>query len=136
MNFLAATSVTLRVMIILIACAMNVGWWHKTWAVVMQRPGWKGHLSGFIATTFATGAAIGCSVNMFPDAGWHIDETFRLAVLDLGMAMIVVALLTSLYRRALRTGPEKARAAFLCGTGLMIPAIGLVVLLMAGGANG
>ncbi|NVD43489.1 hypothetical protein [Qipengyuania atrilutea] len=137
MSLGAAIAVTFRIMMILLACAMVIGWWEKFLAVLLRRPGWKGHLSSFVVTVIALGCAIGSSVNMFPDAGWHINENLRLFVLNIAMAMIICGLLTSVYRRALRAGPEAARAAFLSGLLLIFPASGFVALLtIYGGANG
>lgn len=135
MTILAAISVTLRVMIMLLAAAMVVGWWSKIAAVIMMRPGWKGHLSGFIATVMAVGVAIGSSTNIFPDADIPIPDTIRLAGVDLGLALIVLGILTSIYRRSLRSGPVVARRVFFSGLALIVPALGFVVLLTLGGAN-
>ena len=137
MSLLAAIAVTFRVIFNLIAGAMLIGWWQGHWAVLSQKRGWQAHLSNFVVTAIASGIAFGSLFNVFPDAGWHIPETVRLAGLNAGMAVILVGLLTALYRRALRAGPEKARAAFLCGFALVIPAAGFVFLLtIGGGADG
>lgn len=135
MDILSAISVTLRVTIILLACAMVIGWWRPLLAVLLRQPGWRGHLSSFVATALAVGGAVISSVNIFPDAGWTIPRDLRLLVVNLGLAVFCVGLLTSIYRRALRSGPDKARCAFLSGLAFIIPGVGLVALLTIGGGQ-
>ena len=133
MSFLAATAVTLRVALILMAAAMNVGFRTEIWVVLRKKPGWQTHLSTFVFTALVNAGAIICSVNVFPDAGWEISRTLRLTVVNMGLGVFLVGVLTGLYRRALKSGPEKARAAMLCGAALLLPGIAFVALLTGGG---
>ncbi len=134
MDLLAAIAVSLRVCIIVMALAMVVGWRRQCLAVILRRPGWKANLSAFIVTTLALAGAVGSSANIYIDAGWAIEPRARLAISNIGLALFCVGLLTSIYRRALRSGPEKARAALLSGVALMVPGIALVAVLAIGGA--
>jgi hypothetical protein len=136
MMLLAAIAVALRVALILIACAMVVGLRGEIWAVVRRRSGWQAHLSTATFTALVTAGAVISSVNVFPDAGWAIPREARLAVVNIGLALFLIGTLTGLYRRALRAGPDKARAAFLSGVALLVPGGGLVALLTVSGANG
>lgn len=136
MDILGAIAISLRVALILIACAMAVGLRSEIWAVVTRKPGWQAHLSTTIFAALVTAGAVISSVNVFPDAGWAIPREARLAVVNIGLALFLIGTLTGLYRRALRTGPEKARAAFLSGVALLVPGGGLVALLIVSGANG
>jgi hypothetical protein len=133
---LAAIAVALRVSLFLILVAMAVGMRSEIWAVLTKRKGWRVHLTTAIFFAFVLAGAIISSVNIFPDAGWHIDRTTRLAIVNIGLAVFLVATLSGLYRRAMRSGPEKARAAFLTGVAMCVPGIGLVWLLTEAGAHG
>ena len=136
MDLLGAIAIALRVALILIACAMLVGLRGEIWAVLARKPGWQAHLSSAVFTALVAAGAIISSVNVFPDAGLAIPREARLAVVNTGLALFLIGTLTGLYRRALRTGPEKARAAFLSGVALLVPGGGLVALLTVSGANG
>lgn len=136
MELQAALAVALRVALIVIACAMMVGLRRELWAVVARQDGWRVHLSTLIFTALVVAGAIISSVNLFPDANWYIPRQFRLFVVNLGLAIFLAGTLTGLYRRALRSGPDKARAAFLSGLALLIPGVGLVWLLRVSGAGG
>ena len=136
MSLLAALSVSMRVCLILIACAMVVGSRAELWAVLRRKPGWKAHLSQAVFCLLVVAGAIISSVNLFPDAGWHIPRDLRLAVVDLGLGLFLIATLTGLYRRACKSGPDQARAALLTGIAMLVPGIGLVVLLTRAGAHG
>ena len=136
MEVFAATAVAQRVALIILALAMIVGLRRECWAVIAKKPGWIVHLSTFIFTLLVVAGAIISSVNVFPDAGWHIPRALRLFVVNIGLGLFLVAVLTGLYRRALRAGPENARAAVLAGIALLIPGLGLVALLTSSGANG
>ncbi|WP_370180231.1 hypothetical protein [Alteriqipengyuania sp.] len=136
MDVLAAIAVALRVALVLIACAMMLSHRIEIWAVVRRRNGWKRHLSSVVFCALVAGGAVISSVNIFPDAGWAIARDTRLAIVNLGLAIFMIGVLTGLYRRALRAGPEKARAAFLTGFALLLPGAGLVWLLTMSGAHG
>lgn len=133
MELQAAVAVALRVLLILLAAAMCVGLRSEIWAVVRKRPGWHKHLSSAVFAGLVVAGAIISSVNLFPDAGLAIPRTLRLAVVNLGLSLFLVATITGLYRRALKAGPDRARAAFLTGTSMVIPAVGLVWLLTVSG---
>lgn len=132
-SLLAACAVVLRVLIIIIAGAMVVGLRQEIWAVIRRKPKWKAHLTSAVFTLLVVAGAIICSVNIFPDAGWHISRTTRLIVVNLGLGLFLIAVLTGLYRRALKSGPDKARAALLTGMAFFIPGIAFVALLTNGG---
>lgn len=136
MSLLAAIAVALRVCIILLALAMVIGWWRQCLAVILRKPGWRIHLSPCIVTVLAVAGGIGSSVNIYIDADWYIDPDVRLAISNIAQGLFCIGLLTSIYRRALRSGPEKARAALLSGVALMVPGAALVAVLAIGGANG
>lgn len=136
MSILAATAVAMRVAIVLIACAMVVGLWAENWAVIRRKPGWQAHLTSLVFTLLVVAGAIISSVNVFPDAGWHIDPQARLFVVVLGLGLFLIGVLTGLYRRACKTGPDKARAALLSGVAMIFPGLALVALLTNGGATG
>ncbi|MBB3034066.1 hypothetical protein [Alteriqipengyuania lutimaris] len=136
MTILAAIAVALRVALILLACAMLIAFRGELWSVIRRKPGWKRHLSTAIFTGLVIAGAIISSVNVFPDAGLPIARETRLAIVNLGLGMFLVATLTGFYRRALRCGPEKARAALLSGMALLLPGVGFVWLLTVAGANG
>jgi len=136
MDPLAALAVSLRVSLILLALAMLIAFRRENWSVLRRLPGWKRHLSTAIFTGLVMAGAIISCVNLFPDAGWPIPRDVRLAIVNIGLGMFLVATLTGLYRRALRSGPEKARAAFLSGMALLVPGAGFVWLLTVSGANG
>lgn len=136
MSFLEAIAVTFRTMMFLITVAMWIGHWRAARDVLLQRPGWKGSLSTVCFLTIMSGISFGSIFNVFPDAGWFIARWLRLAGLNVGMAVIVIGMLTVLYRQALRSGPDKARKAFLSGFAMLVPAAGFVALLMTAGAHG
>lgn len=136
MDLLAALAVALRVALILLACAMLIAFRHENWSVLRRKRGWKRHLSTTIFTGLVTAGAIISSVNVFPDAGWPIAREVRLGIVNLGLGMFLVATLTGFYRRALRCGPEKARAALLSGMAMIVPGVGFVWLLTVSGAHG
>lgn len=133
MDLLSAIAVALRVSIIIIAGAMVVGLWRENWAVIKRKPGWRVHLTSTIFTAMVVAGAIISSVNVFPDAGWSIPRDVRLAVVNFGLSLFLVGTLTGLYRRALRSGPEQARAAFLTGIAIVAVGCAFVVLLHAAG---
>ena len=136
MDLPGAYAVAIRVALILITCAMALSLRSELWAVIVRRPGWRVHLSTAIFFSLVAGGAVISSVNLFPDAGWPISRALRLAVVNFGLSVFMVGTLTGLYRRALRTGPEQARAAFLTGLAIVAVGAGFVGLLMAGGAHG
>ncbi|QQN73963.1 hypothetical protein [Croceicoccus sp. YJ47] len=133
MTILTAIAVTARVMLILLTCALIIGRWRQLWAVLSKQAGWPTHLSEFIVVSMAIGGSVISAVNIFPDAGWHIPNALRLAVVDVGLVLFCIALLTHVYRTARKSGPDKARKAMLCGCGMCVPAAGFVVLLTMGG---
>lgn len=133
MSILAAIAVALRVALILIAAAMVVGLRCENWAVIRRSPGWQQHLSTFVFTVLVVAGALISSVNVFPDAGLAIPRHVRLTVVVTGLGLFLIGVLTGLYRRALRSGPDKARAAILSGVALFLPGVGLVALLTTGG---
>lgn len=133
MDVLSAIAVSLRVSIIIIAGGMVVSFWRENWSVVTLKTGWKAHLSTFIFTVMVMAGAIISSVNVFPDAGWLIPRDVRLGVVNFGLSLFLVGTLTGLYRRALRSGPEQARAAFLTGIAIVAVGCAFVVLLHAAG---
>ena len=136
MSVLAAYSVTLRVALILIACAMVVALRDEVWTVIRKKPGWPARLATVIFVATVSGGAIISSVNMFPDAGWYIHRDVRLTVVATGLSLFMVGVLAGLYRRALRSGPDRARKAFFCGLALIPPGIGFMWLLTESGAHG
>lgn len=136
MDLLAALSVTMRTALIVIAVAMVWKFRREWWAVLRHRPGWKPHLSTFILTVMVVGGAIISSVNIFPDAGLSISRNARLGVVNFGLAVFLIGTLTGLYRRATKSGPDKARAAFLSGLAMLLPGVALVWLLVSSGTNG
>lgn len=133
MDLLSAIAVSLRVSIIIIAGAMIVSLWRENWAVITLKPGWRVHLTSTIFTTMVVAGAIISSVNVFPDAGWSFPRDVRLGVVNFGLSLFLVGTLTGLYRRALRSGPEQARAAFLTGIAIVVVGCAFVVLLHAAG---
>lgn len=133
MDILSAIAVALRVSLILIAGAMLVSLRQEIWAVVARKRGWKVHLSTAIFVAMVVAGAIISSVNVFPDAGWPIPRDVRLGVVNFGLSLFLVGTLTGLYRRALRSGPEQARAAFLTGIAIVAVGCAFVVLLHAAG---
>ena len=133
MSVLAAIAVAMRVLLILLALAMVIGLRAENWAVIRRKPRWQAHLSSLVFTVLVVAGALISSVNIFPDAGWHIDHETRLAVVVTGLGLFLVATLTGLYRRALKSGPDKARAALLTGVAMILPGIALVVLLTSKG---
>lgn len=133
MDVLSAIAVSLRVSLIIIAGAMLIGLWRENWAVVTRKPGWRVHLTSTIFTAMVVAGAVISSVNVFPDAGWEIPRVVRLSVVNLGLALFLVGTLTGLYRRALRSGPDKARAAFFTGLALVAVGSAFAVLLHVAG---
>ena len=112
---------------------MVIGLRQENWAVIKRKPGWRVHLTSTIFTAMVVAGAIISSVNVFPDAGWSIPRDVRLAVVNFGLSLFLVGTLTGLYRRALRSGPEQARAAFLTGIAIVVVGCAFVVLLHAAG---
>lgn len=133
MDILSAIAVALRVSLILIAGAMLVSLRQEIWAVIVRKRGWKVHLSTAIFVAMVVAGAIISSVNVFPDAGLPIPRDVRLGVVNFGLSLFLVGTLTGLYRRALRSGPEQARAAFLTGIAIVAVGCAFVVLLHAAG---
>ena len=136
MSILAAFVVTQRVALILLACAMMVGLRRELWAVITCKPSWRAHLSSFVFVAMVAAGAIISSANMFPDANWYIPRNLRLVIVATGLSLFLVGTLTGLYRRALLSGPVRARAAFLTGLAFVAPGVGLMWLLTESGAHG
>lgn len=136
MDLSSAISASLRTVIEILWVSMAVGLRKELWCVIVRCPGWRVHLSSAIFFVLVTGGAVISAGNIVPDLGLYIPRGLRLAIVNIGLAIFIIGAMAGLYRRALRSGPEKTRAAVLSGFALLVPFAGLVTLLATRGSNG
>lgn len=135
LDILGVLAIAQRITLIIVVAGVSIFWAETIWSMFKKIRNWR-IVPTYLSFIFmAAGGGIISAVEAISGSGVAVSSFVELTATNVGLAFFNMGILTFIYSRAKKCGPNAAHTNFKWALALIIPTIVLVVILTLGGAN-